>query len=175
MRGRLRLAAAVLAGSETADILQQAVMAAAAAAGSAGGDFADRAAETVHAFQNDVDHGWGEGEPSFASEVESGLHLVGDFQNRGELEEAGETLDGVESAKDRIDSVRVRRIPLEGEEPLFDGTQMLARFEDEIGDKLGVAREGGNTLWLREDGDVPPLSPGPGDSARSSRASPSWS
>src|SRR5204862_2270230 len=75
--GGIRLGGGMLFLSQPADFRQQAAMAVAAFTGSAGLDSGDGPGETVDAFEDDVNDSRSEGKLSLASEVESGLHLVG--------------------------------------------------------------------------------------------------
>ncbi len=104
-------------------------------------DPADRPAKIVDALQDHVGHRRADGEFPFANLIERRLHFVRHFLDRRELEEAGQTLDGVESPKDRVDGIRIAGLPFEGEQALLDGGQMLARFHDEIGDQFRVLRQ----------------------------------
>ena len=101
---------------------------------STGLDRGNRAAEIVHALEDDVNDRWGDGEHAIARQVEGRLDFVRDFLDRRELQNPGQTLDGVESAKNRVDGIRIVWLPFQGEKALLDGGQMLTGFEDEIGD-----------------------------------------
>ncbi len=61
----------------------------------------------VGALENDVDQGRIDRHLGVARQVEQGFHFVREPLDRGEVQKSSQPFDGVESAKNRVDGLRV--------------------------------------------------------------------
>ena len=74
-------------------------------------------------------------------QVEKGLNLVGERLDFCELEESGQTLDGVEASEDRVQRLCGGVVFLENEQLIVDGREMLAGFRNELTDQPLIFRQ----------------------------------
>lgn len=126
---------------EGAHFRKQTVMTVEPPAGSGGFDGGDSLVDGIDALENHVDDGGSYGQLPFPGQIEGGLDLVRNLLNGGEFEESGHALDGVKPPENGVNGVGVRGVAFKGEQALLDRGEMFARFENEIGDDLGIVRE----------------------------------
>ena len=95
----------------------------------------------VRALQDDVDESGIDRHPGIAREIEQGFDLVRELLDAGEVQKSGQSFDGVKSAKDGVDRLRISRIVLEREQLSFDAGKMFSGFHDEVCYQFGILIE----------------------------------
>src|SRR6185369_10745720 len=98
------------------------------------------AAQIIGALQNHVYGGRGDRQLKVSREIQDGLDFMRELLDFPELQESSQALDGVKPTEYRVKSFRVLRVALDGQHLGFNGGQMFAALEDEVGEKLGILR-----------------------------------
>jgi len=102
-------------------------------------DFVDEPLQGISALKDEFDDGRVDDQAVLAREIEEGLEDVGEAVDGDEVEEAGATLEGVEGSEDGVEGFGVLGLAFEDEDTLLNIVEVLARFRDELSEKVAVA------------------------------------